>query len=229
LLQPLTAPPEAISIPLSRPSRPDCQETPASKFRQRLTTQNTIEPRSFIQLVIAKVRRAHYALGASLQNGPATDCSGFTRYIYRLCRINLPRSSAEQAQVGKLVARSMDFSKLRPGDLLFFRDGGHAVGHTGIYLGDGKMIHASKNAGGVVVSELNREYYVDHFVVARRILKKQYRWPVFPGLSPADRYRDWNSPVLTPSPAPRPLPSPLPKPLLKIFWPRVHLNLKPQA
>ena len=109
------------------------------------------EPWDFSELVLAQAeyyKHARYARGASLETSSATDCSGFVQYIYHGFKINLPRSSAEQAQVGKTVTREMDFSKMLPGDLLFFRRGGH-VGHAGIYLGDGKMIHASNPRNGV--------------------------------------------------------------------------------
>ncbi|MCK9377389.1 MAG: C40 family peptidase [Syntrophobacterales bacterium] len=180
-------------------------------------------------MVLSKVRRARYAWGESLETGSATDCSGFTRFIYRLCKIELPRTSAEQSRVGQEVTHRLDFSKLQAGDLLFFREGKRSVGHAGIYLGEGKMVHATSNAGGVVVSELDQDYYVNNFVVAKRVLEKRYKWADFPGLSPAARNRDWDSPVLTPSPLPRPLPPPLPKPLLKMFWPWECQGFKPCA
>ncbi|MGO9176533.1 MAG: C40 family peptidase, partial [Desulfobaccales bacterium] len=84
-----------------------------------------------------------------------------------------PRSSAEQAQVGKVVTQDMDFSKLLPGDLLFFRRGDR-VGHAGIYLGEGKMIHASNPRNGVTVTDLRQPYYEGTFVVARRVFEVQY-------------------------------------------------------
>ena len=64
---------------------------------------------------------APYRRGASLERGRATDCSGFVQYIYGNLNIDLPRSSAEQSQVGKLAAREMNFAQLMPGDLLFFK------------------------------------------------------------------------------------------------------------
>ena len=86
----------------------------------------------------------------------------------------MPRSSAEQAQVGKVVTRTMDFSKLLPGDLLFFCRGGNQVGHSGIYLGDGKMIHASNHRYGVTVTDLRQPYYEGTFVVAKRVFEVHY-------------------------------------------------------
>ena len=226
LLEPLTQPPKALIIPPSPPTQKGERtgHIPPVSYNQ-------IAPGSFIQLVLSKVRHARYVWGASLETGSATDCSGFTQYIYRMCKINLPRSSTEQAQVGKVVTRRMNFSKLESGDLLFFRDSGRAVGHVGIYLGGGKMIHAASNAGGVTVSELDQDYYVNNFVVARRVIEKKYKWPVFPGLSAADRSRDWDFPGATALPVPKPLPvvAPPMAMLLKIFWPWEYRSFKPSA
>ena len=177
-------------------------------------------------MVLSKVRHARYVWGASLETGSATDCSGFTQFIYRICKINLPHSSAEQAQMGQVVTRRMDTSKLQVGDLLFFRDNGHAIGHVGMYLGEGKMIHACSSGGGVVVSKLNQGYYVNHFVVAKRVVNHfvtakriiKKKWPAFPGLSPLARNWDF-SVAINEAPLPQPPPVSLLNRLLKLFWP----------
>lgn len=91
---------------------------------------------------------ASYRRGGSLQSAHATDCSGFVQFIYRKANIDLPRSSSEQAREGTMVTRSLDFAKLRPGDLLFFSRGRRHVGHVGIYLGEGKMILPQPGALG---------------------------------------------------------------------------------
>jgi hypothetical protein len=72
----------------------------------------------------------------------------------------------------------------------------------------------------VTVTELEREYYINNFVVAKRVLEKKYRWPSFPGLSPAARNRGWDFPVVTALPSPKPLPAIVPPMamLVKIFW-----------
>jgi cell wall-associated NlpC family hydrolase len=137
---------------------------------------NTSEAWNFHDLIVTRSKaclNAPYARGASLKNSAATDCSGFVQFIYRGFKIDLPRSSAEQAQVGRVVTRTMDFSKLLPGDLLFFRRGRH-VGHAGIYLGEGKMIHASTHRYGVIISDLRQSYYEKKFEVARRVIETKY-------------------------------------------------------
>jgi cell wall-associated NlpC family hydrolase len=138
---------------------------------------NLYEPWNFRELVLAKAKGYQgtpYSMGSSLKYGNATDCSGFVQYIYQGFKINLPRCSREQAQVGKVVTHDMDFSKLVPGDLLFFSRGGHSVGHAGIYLGEGKMIHASSRGRGVTITDLRENYYQRNFVVAKRVFEVSY-------------------------------------------------------
>jgi cell wall-associated NlpC family hydrolase len=126
-----------------------------------------------------------YRRGGSLQRGHATDCSGFVQYIYQKSNIDLPRSSPEQAQEGRLVARTMDFSKLMAGDLLFFRRGERHIGHVGIYLGEGKMIHASSRRHGVIITDLRQSYYRETFAVAKRLAEPQ---PAHQGASGGSRW-----------------------------------------
>ena len=113
---------------------------------------------------------APYRRGASLERSRATDCSGFVQYIYGNFNIDLPRSSAEQSQVGKLAALEMNFAKLMPGDLLFFKRSGQRIGHVGIYMGEGKMIHAADRRHGVIISDLHESRIARSFVMAKRVL-----------------------------------------------------------
>jgi cell wall-associated NlpC family hydrolase len=114
---------------------------------------------------------APYRRGSSLERGRATDCSGFVQYIYGNLNIDLPRSSAEQSQVGKLAARDMNFAQLMPGDLLFFKRSGQRIGHVGIYMGEGKMIHAADHRQGVTITDLRQARLARAFVMAKRVLK----------------------------------------------------------
>jgi cell wall-associated NlpC family hydrolase len=174
LLEPLTAPKKTLTTPLTQPPKRDGQDDRSSSPSRGY---NTFEPWDFSQLVLSKAqayRHAPYARGASLETSSATDCSGFVQFIYHGFKINLPRSSSEQAQVGKVVTRQMDFSKLLPGDLLFFSRGGRSIGHAGIYLGEGKMIHASNHRNGVTVTDLRQPYYEGTFVVAKRVFEVKY-------------------------------------------------------
>jgi cell wall-associated NlpC family hydrolase len=174
ILEPLS--PKKPVTPLTKPSsKPDLGRDQTSL--QPEPKYNKFEPWNFSELILSQAkyyRDTPSSRGGSLQSGYATDCSGFVQYIYHGFKIDLPRSSAEQAQVGKVVSHNMDFSKLLPGDLLFFRRGGHSVGHAGIYLGEGKMIHASNHRNGVTITDLRQPYYEGTFVVAKRVFEVQY-------------------------------------------------------
>jgi cell wall-associated NlpC family hydrolase len=138
---------------------------------------NRYEPWNFRDLVLSMAKGYQgtpYCMGGSLEYGNSTDCSGFVQYIYKGFKINMPRSSSEQSEVGQTVTHTLDYSKLLPGDILFFSRAGHSVGHTGIYLGDGKMIHASSYRTGVIITDLREGNYDNRFVVAKRVFEVAY-------------------------------------------------------
>src|SRR3954452_22177758 len=76
------------------------------------------------------------------------DCSGLTQYAYAAAGISLPHSSQMQSTMGTPVARA----DLQPGDLVFFYS---PVGHVGIYLGDGLMVHAPTTGSVVKIVSLD--------------------------------------------------------------------------
>ncbi len=85
--------------------------------------------------------------------GPTTfDCSGLTSFAFRQAGITLPRSSSQQARVG----RAVPLGDLQPGDLVFFYQ---PVSHVGIYAGDGKMIHAPQTGDVVRYQTVNRRTF----------------------------------------------------------------------
>lgn len=173
LLEPLT--PQKETPQLSGPTSmldPKSNATPPSRG------YNQFEPWNFQDLILSRAktyRGTPYRMGGSLATGSTTDCSAFVQYIYQGFKIELPRTSAQQAHLGRIVTQNMDFSKMIPGDLLFFRRGNRRVGHIGIYMGEGKMIHAaSRRSGGVIVSDLRDQYYQRNFVVAKRVFEVEY-------------------------------------------------------
>jgi cell wall-associated NlpC family hydrolase len=118
---------------------------------------------SVVRAAYSKVGRP-YVWGAS---GPrAFDCSGFTRYVMKQFGVDLPHSSRLQARMGRFVSRS----NLQPGDLVFFATRGGGISHVGLYVGDGKMVHASTPSTGVIISSLSERYYAARYVGARRVL-----------------------------------------------------------
>ncbi len=109
-----------------------------------------------------------YVWGAT---GPKCfDCSGFTQKVYKAVGINLPRVSRNQAKVGKIVA----FNELKRGDMVFFDTSRERVGkvnHVGIYLEDGKFIHASSGKHKVVITSFDKKkFYKNRFLWGRRII-----------------------------------------------------------
>lgn len=87
--------------------------------------------------------------------GRGFDCSGLVRYIASALHIPVPRTARQQARVGEAVPR--DTADLRPGDLVTFGRGAR-ISHIGIYVGDGRFIHASTVAGRVIETWLLRPW-----------------------------------------------------------------------
>ncbi|MFB9389722.1 NlpC/P60 family protein [Streptomyces coeruleoprunus] len=98
------------------------------------------------------VAYAYGALGKPYQwgaTGPsAYDCSGLTQAAWRAAGVSLPRTTYTQIDAGQRVARS----QLAPGDLVFFYSG---LSHVGLYIGDGKMIHAPRTGSTIRIAPID--------------------------------------------------------------------------
>ena len=110
------------------------------------------------------VQFAKHFLGVRYEYGGTSprsgfDCSGFTRFVYAHFGISLPHYSVSQYDMGRRVS----LAGLRPGDLLFF-DG---LGHVGLYIGNGRFIHAPHSGTRVSISSL-AGWYSARFDGARR-------------------------------------------------------------
>lgn len=99
--------------------------------------------------------------------GPNTfDCSGLMQYAAKALGINIPRVAKDQAKAG----RAVDKSDLQPGDLVYFQgDGKSDISHIGMFIGDGKFIHAPKTGDVVKITNLESDYYRRTYRGARRI------------------------------------------------------------
>jgi cell wall-associated NlpC family hydrolase len=108
-----------------------------------------------------------YSLGGrSIEQG--FDCSGFTRHVFaQTFGLPLPRRAEEQAQAR--VLRGIDRDALAPGDLVFFNTLQRSFSHVGIYLGDGKFIHAPRTGSAVRVEDMRVAYWASRFDGARRV------------------------------------------------------------
>ena len=94
------------------------------------------------------------------------DCSGFVRHMYeKSVGLVLPRRAEEQAKVTEEISRS----ELKPGDLVFFNTLKRTFSHVGIYVGDGKFIHAPRPGKAVRVDDMREAYWQQRFNGARRV------------------------------------------------------------
>jgi cell wall-associated NlpC family hydrolase len=95
------------------------------------------------------------------------DCSGFTRHIYEsTLGLVLPRRVDDQAKAAGFAAVKRD--ELQPGDLVFFNTLRRTFSHVGIYVGEGKFIHAPRAGGEVRVESMGVRYWAKRFTGARR-------------------------------------------------------------
>lgn len=125
--------------------------------------QDEIRRKEIVSFAL-KFEGCRYVYGAS---GPNTfDCSGFTMYIMNHFSVELPHSASAQALLGSRVTSQSD---LKAGDLIFFDTFGvKRITHVGMYIGDGKFIHAASS--GVAVNSLSEGYYMKCYVIASRVL-----------------------------------------------------------
>ena len=113
-----------------------------------------------VNRIYRKWAGARYRLGGEGRGG--IDCSSFVqKTMAGAFNLDLPRSTAEQRHLGRAIAKS----ELRPGDLVFFRHNNH----VGVYVGDGKFVHASSSRG-VTKSSLSERYWARNYTQSRRVM-----------------------------------------------------------
>jgi cell wall-associated NlpC family hydrolase len=154
-------PPKSISA--ARP-KPKHKPKPKAKHKRRVHKKPTA--RKAPKLGERAARIALQAVGIPYRWGGSSpsggfDCSGLVRWAYGRLGVSLPHSSYALYGMGRRVPRS----RLRPGDVLFFS----GLGHVGLYLGRGRMVHAPQSGRNVEVVGLGGSYYGRGLVGARRI------------------------------------------------------------
>ena len=102
-----------------------------------------------------------YRWGGSTPAG-GFDCSGLVYWAYGRLGISVPHSSYALYGLGRNVPRS----RLKPGDVLFFS----GLGHVGLYIGRGRMVHAPQSGRTVEIVPLGRSHYGSRLVGARRLV-----------------------------------------------------------
>jgi len=112
--------------------------------------------------IAASMQGVPYRYGGSGIGG--IDCSRVVQLVFARVGASLPRTAAEQSNVGRLV----QWRDLQPGDRLYFSMKGRKVDHCGVYAGGNMFIHASSNRGGVAFDRIDLPNYSSRLVVARR-------------------------------------------------------------
>ena len=132
--------------------RKEAQEAARKKAEEeaRRAEQERVEHREKIaQFALQFVGNPYVYGGTSLTNG--ADCSGFVMSVFKEFGYDLPRVAAAQYE----ASQKKDISQIETGDLVFYGAGG--INHVALYIGDGKIVHASTAATGIKVSDYNYE------------------------------------------------------------------------
>ncbi|MFZ2890165.1 C40 family peptidase [Sulfuricurvum sp.] len=159
-IKPFLLVPKPTAIALKE-SIPDKIEEPITKTQKIVHNIRNVKDK-----VLARAKDflgTPYGFGN--KDGERTDCSGFTQQVYRQFGITLPRSAAEQAQLGEDV----NIDDLQVGDLLFYRTYKSDPSHVAIYAGDGQIIHASYANQKVQYDSIDKGYYKQRFMYAKRL------------------------------------------------------------
>jgi cell wall-associated NlpC family hydrolase len=96
------------------------------------------------------------------------DCSGFIRFVMAQHQLTLPRTTAEQFQIGRRVAPK----DIQAGDLVFFSTVAPGASHVGLAIGPDEFVHAPATSGVVRVERLEWSYWQSRFVGARRLISE---------------------------------------------------------
>jgi len=95
------------------------------------------------------------------------DCSGLVQLVFRnSVGIDLPRTALEQSAQGSRVS----VRELKPGDLVFFNTMGENISHVGIFVGNGKFLHAPTTGKLVRIDKLYSKFWAQRYITARRVI-----------------------------------------------------------
>ena len=173
------APPNEVVF--SQTKGPGWQQSPSDEIRKKSSPIQPVVPLEPPEKPLSKpvkdtkdmgaiaARTAERFVGIPYKWGGDTvvdgmDCSGFVRAVYNLCGLSIPRTSRDQYSAGDLVTKD----DLKDGDLVFFGASVNAINHVGIYVGNGKFVHAPRRGEEIRVSAVNESYFERRFVGARR-------------------------------------------------------------
>jgi cell wall-associated NlpC family hydrolase len=137
---------------------------PAASRRRPSGPYNSV--RNDVAMAALSLLDTPYAWGG---RGPATgfDCSGLVAHVLR--EGGGLRVQGSAADLGRM-SRPIDAAELQPGDLVFFNTLGARHSHVGVYVGDGRFVHASNPRTGVRIDALSNRYYAQRFEGAHTLL-----------------------------------------------------------
>lgn len=166
-----------LAMALAAQAEPAPEATGGDAVMQLLQERGLVPPQAgdLVQQVrdaaSELVMSAMHFLGVPYRRGGQSeegfDCSGFTRHVFeKSLGLVLPRRADQQAKDESLTAVKKE--ELKPGDLVFFNTMRRAFSHVGIYIGDGKFIHAPRTGGEVRIEDMRAAYWAKRYNGARR-------------------------------------------------------------
>jgi cell wall-associated NlpC family hydrolase len=130
------------------------------KFASRILSRTTTIARTLTRDAL-RFLGTPYVFGGTSTSG--FDCSGYVQHVFAMLGVSIPRTADAQYYAGRHIKGNM-----KPGDLVFFQTYAPGPSHVGIYLGNGKFVHASSH--GVMVSNLSDSYWSARYIGAKRML-----------------------------------------------------------
>lgn len=131
-----------------------------AKFAGRVLSRTTTIARTLTRDAL-RFLGTPYVFGGTSTSG--FDCSGYVQHVFAMLGVSIPRTADAQYYAGRRIKGGM-----KVGDLVFFQTYLPGPSHVGIYLGNGKFVHASGH--GVMVSSLSDEYWASRYLGAKRML-----------------------------------------------------------
>jgi cell wall-associated NlpC family hydrolase len=159
---------EVPAVPVTQtapaPAKPKLTKAQKKKLKAKRAKQRADRKRSSLVRVALNQKGDQYVAGAAGPN--VFDCSGFTQYVYKQATGKyLPHYSGAQMHRGKRVSQK----NLKPGDLMFYGPGGSQ--HVSMYIGKGKMIHATNPRTDVRIDSIHNGYWRGRYAGATRIIQ----------------------------------------------------------
>ncbi len=134
------------------------------KFARRILSRTTRIAKNLTRDAL-RFLGTPYVFGGTSSSG--FDCSGFVQHVFAMLGMSIPRTADAQYSAGGRVK-----GRMKAGDLVFFQTYEPGPSHVGIYIGNGKFVHAS-SSHGVMVSNLSDSYWSSRYLGAKRLIARR--------------------------------------------------------